>query len=357
MSIIYDREATKKRRLELDQYLSTSVLGTDFVCADHLRCRSSHTGAFYEGQLHHVGRFYDLIFDNMPLRVVVVGQEYGHGPSLVDSPSRHAMIMRSALGGYSARNPHMRGTTNVLRLLFGIPLGTDLDSEFITIEGKRIHIFDAFALVNYLLCTATEGVGTMRGIATPTMKKNCKVHFSKAIRILDPSIVIVQGKTFWPHVRQAFDSVTNLIEHVYRARLGSTETLVAVFAHPSARYPHNWGVNDHTPYLLGTVVPTIATIRQILQGDFRFAINKPPKARSLAAPGEYRKGTSAQWGLDAIRAAGSISKEELKALARVACKAGEFKCTVDPGQRIIHMTRDYIVRGFVKKEGDVYKPM
>ncbi len=71
-------------------------------------------------------------------------------------------------GDYQARNPHMRGTANVLRLLFGIPLGADHNSEFMMIEGERIHIFDAFALVNYLLCSAVSADGRMRGLAART---------------------------------------------------------------------------------------------------------------------------------------------------------------------------------------------
>jgi len=182
------------------------------------------------------------------------------------------MIMHSGLncrfkaeGGYKARNPHMRGTTNVLRLLFGISLGTDHDSEFMMIEGERIHIFDAFALTNYLLCSAVSTDGRMRGSATRTMMENCQGHFREVMRILEPSVVIVRGKTFWAWVSAVFDSVTQETDHVYRARLEPTETFVAVFTHPSAHFPHNWGANEQTPYLLETVAPSIASIRQQLR--------------------------------------------------------------------------------------------
>ena len=272
MTVTCDRQRTEARLLALEQYLTTNILGADFVCPDYRVCRSSHAEAFYEGQLHHVGQFYDLLLDDLPLRVVVVVQEYGHEPPRVGCQARYDMIMSSGLdyrfkagGGYKARNPHMRGTTNVLRLLFGIPLGTDHDSEFMMIEGKRIHIFDAFALVNYLLCSAVSTDGKMRGLATRTMMKNCQGHFREVMRILEPSVVIVQGTTFWAWVSAAFDSVTQKTDHVYRARLGRAETSVAVFTHPSAHFPHNWGANDQTPYLVETVAPSIASIRQQLR--------------------------------------------------------------------------------------------
>ncbi len=269
MTLTCDRQKSKARLLALEDYLTTNVLDADFVCPDCWECKSSHAETFYEGQLHHLGKFYDLLFNDLPLRVVVVGQEYGHAPSRVGCKARYEMIMSSGLDcrfkagdGYQARNPHMRGTTNVLRLLFGIPLGTDHDSEFMMIEGELIHIFDAFALVNYLLCSAVSTDGKKRGLATRTMTKNCHGHFREVMRILEPSVVIVQGKTFWTWVSAALDSVTQQTDHVYKARLGPTETFVAVFTHPSARFPHNWGANEQTPYLLETVAPSIASIRQ-----------------------------------------------------------------------------------------------
>ena len=182
------------------------------------------------------------------------------------------MIMKSGIGhrfmagnGYPARNPHMRGTTSLLRLIFGIPLGTDHESEFIMIDGKRVHIFDAFALVNYLLCSAVATDGGKRGMATRTMKRNCRGHFREVMRVLEPSLVVVQGKTFWVSIREAFDRVSQETEHVFRARLGTAETLVAVFTHPSAHFPYNWGANHQTQYLLGTVAPAIEYIRQQLR--------------------------------------------------------------------------------------------
>ena len=181
------------------------------------------------------------------------------------------MIMGSGLGsrftkqqGYEVRNPHMKGTTSVLRLIFGIPLGTDHHSEFLSIEGKRVHIFDAFALVNYLLCSAVPE-GTRNGKATPTMMSNCRGHFRMVMNILEPSVIIVQGKGFWEKsIRHSFDSVSQVSDFVYKAKLGSHESFIAAFSHPSAHFPYNWGINDHTEYLQNTVVPSIKIIHDHL---------------------------------------------------------------------------------------------
>ena len=269
MTVTCDRPKTEARRLALEQYLTTNVLGADFVCSHYRECRSSHAETFYEGQLHHVGKFYDLLFDDLPLRVVVVGQEYGHGPARFSLQQRYELVMsvghdlRFLAHDGPARNPHMKGTTSALRLLFGLPLGTDYQSEILTIDGQCCHLFDAFALVNYLLCSAIRSDGTRRGQATDTMKANCRHHFREALHILEPSVIVVQGEKFWlSGVSSSFDSVSHLTRNVYEARLGSLQILVAAFAHPSAGPPKNWGTNDHTPYLLNVVKPSLEWIRQ-----------------------------------------------------------------------------------------------
>lgn len=277
MAITCNQQKTAERCQALEAYLTANVLGAEFTCRHYEACRSSHAGTFYEGQLHHLGRFYNVVSDGVPFRVVIVGQEYGEGPPRVSCQVRYGKIMSSGLDcrfkardGYTARNPHMKGTTSVLRLLFGIPLGVDHDSEFLTIGGERCHLFEAFALVNYLLCSAVSTDQGTRGQATPTMKKNCQQHFRKTLEILEPVVIIVQGKSFWWWVREAFDKVPVTQEAkdlpVYIVRLGSIQAFVAVFTHPSAPFPHNWGTNDHTPYLRKTVKPSVAWIRRQILG-------------------------------------------------------------------------------------------
>ena len=266
-----DQQNSEKRILAVEQYLTEHVLGTDFVCSSYNSCKSSHLGAFYEGHLHHIGKYYGVTLNGSPLRVVVVGQEYGHPPARVDCQARYAMIMDSGLGcrfkagdGYRYRNPHMKGTTSVLRLIFGISLGTDHNSEFLLIEGKRVHIFDAFALVNYLLCSAVLD-GTRNGKASQTMMSNCRGHFRKVMHVLEPSVIIVQGKGFWQKsISKSFDSVSQVSDFVYKVKLGSHESFVAAFSHPSAHSPYDWGRNEPTEYLQNTVVPSVKIIHEHL---------------------------------------------------------------------------------------------
>src|SRR5438034_300124 len=76
MTLTCDRRQSEDRRRALEQYLTTNVLTAEFLCTHYRECKSSHTATFYEGQLHHVGRFYDLLCDRLPFRIVIVGQEY-----------------------------------------------------------------------------------------------------------------------------------------------------------------------------------------------------------------------------------------------------------------------------------------
>ena len=225
MTITCNPTKTEERRINMEQYLRENVLDEvhgRFLCRSADACKGSHSGIFYEGQLHHLGRFYDIAIDGKPFRTVVVGQEYGGEPNHFSCANRYQDIFENCgLGarftnseGYPPRNPHMKGTTSALRLVFGAPLGVDHASEFLSIQGQRQHIFDAFALVNYLLCSAMRRGEGSRGAATHRMKENCRCHFREVMKILEPVIVIVQGKGYWDYMKSSFDDVRQQAEHL-----------------------------------------------------------------------------------------------------------------------------------------------
>jgi len=254
-----DPQKSQDRSKALQNYFREHVLsGTNFICQHEKACKASHRSDFYEGQLHHVGANYDLREGDQPFRVVVCGQEYGRGPNHVDMDKRYRDIVDGSglnsrffsTPGYEPRNPHMRGTTSVLRLLFGLSLGSDHADEYIAVNGSPVHIFDAFALVNYLLCSATDG--NRIGKSTRTMQRNCAGHFRTAINILQPTILVCQGIGVRNWLANAFavDSIQCGLE---RIKTDVLDTLVLDLTHPSSRSPTNWGWNDHTDYLLNTV--------------------------------------------------------------------------------------------------------
>ncbi len=206
-----DLTATVGRIEELQKYFDKSVLRNgQFICSSKDECKGSHPGTFCEGQLPHVGTHYDLTRNGAPFRIVVVGQEYGHPPNHVDIIARRRMIVDTfgtsrrfrAENGFRARNPHMKGCTSLLRLLFGKDLGSDYEGESVELGGTRIHIFDCFALVNFLLCSALPRGsicsdelilrGGKRGEATRIMQRHCARHFGATLERLEPTIIVVQ---------------------------------------------------------------------------------------------------------------------------------------------------------------------
>ena len=267
-------DKTRSRANELEEYFGGRVLhDNQFVCQHYQQCLTSCGNSdFYEGQLHHIGEHYDIEIDGRPSRLVIVGQEYGHGPSRVSLKSRSDIIRRSASSGFRDRNPHMKGTTSLLRLLLRRSVGDDELGEKLFPE-QSTHIFEGFALINFLLCSAverrdqrevqgvqqrTEHPRGLRGRSSASMQKNCAKHFLRAVEILDPTIILLQGFGVrnWLGKALGLHPRTNLIEQI---NFGSKARTVMTFMHPSAPSSGWWGNSIKSQYLHYTVVPTVQT--------------------------------------------------------------------------------------------------
>lgn len=268
-----DPEATARRRDTLKAYMDEHVLGPGgFCCAFYAACRGStrDDDRFFEGQLSHLGHRYDLSLDGRPLRVVVVGQENGAPPEGVDGScislaERYEQIHnRSGLerryyagGGHQPRNPHMRGTTSALRIIFGKGLGSNWEQEFLEpTPGDRFHLFDAFALVNVLLCSNFHA-DKNTGAATKTMRRNCLRHFAATIGILQPTLLVLQGYGVLKWLSPVLGVMDERAPHLSEARLAGNRVLVCRFSHPAAHANLSWGNRPSAPCLLQVVEPTL----------------------------------------------------------------------------------------------------
>jgi hypothetical protein len=280
-SVSADADRTLARIAELRTYMDGNVLGPDGFCCSYAKvCRASIRPGhrFYEGILSHVGRHYDLVIGGKELRVVVVGQEAGHAPEPKFKPEhvsledryravvdRHGTGRRYyAAGPYPARNPHMRGTTSALRVLFGLGLGDSWEQEFLLAEdGDGFHIFDAFALVNVLLCSA-HPPGSSDGASTEVMRSNCLRHFRATVRILEPTVLIVQGKGVRSWLASAVEAEEHLSPTLSRTTIAGRSILAAQFSHPSARGNPPWGDRLDATYLTDVVAPTMRELVALL---------------------------------------------------------------------------------------------
>lgn len=258
--------------------MAAHVLGhRGMVCASYVDCVQSHRGQFFEGQLHHVGRHFDAFLDGRPLRVLVVGQEYGNRPARVTLSDRYQDVaVRTGLqkhfrraGVAEGRNPHMRGTTSLLRLIFGRDPGDRHEQEFFETPGGRVHLYDMFALVNSLLCSAIadgeSDTGSKHGRSTPTMQANCARHFVQTMEILEPTLVVAQGKGTLQWMTPSLRDERVVSDTLRWARIGQHSMLLATFSHPSAQGQLNWAELSR-PYLHNVVAPTIRAARHLLLG-------------------------------------------------------------------------------------------
>lgn len=229
--------------------------------------------------MSHVGKCFDLSLGGHPLRIVVVGQEPGWPKEplapgrgrLVPPEARYRTVMATGYerryykeGEHAGRNPHMRGTTSALRVILGLGTGSSFEDEFVKpSNGQPFHVFDGFALVNRLLCSAGTPK-TSQGKPTTTMMDNCLEHFTATMRILEPTLVITQGAKVAAHTREVFLRERSFSDHLHETRFDGSKVLVCNFSHPSAHGPIRWGDRLDAPYLSDVVVPTLEMARQML---------------------------------------------------------------------------------------------
>jgi hypothetical protein len=273
--ISVDVAETRRRTNRLRRYVKRTLLdGDEFICPHFKACRESIKPGhqFREGTMSHVGRRFDLVLNGKPLRVMVVGQESGL-PKDLSSPwaSKVGMTARShqvhdvtglhkryyAEPGHPGRNPHMRGTTSLLRTVFSKGLGDDYEGELVTpVNGNPFHIFDGFALVNRLLCSAGP-IKTSQGRPTRTMLGNCATHFAATVSILEPTLVILQGSLVAKSMSDVLMRRRAYSEHLHEAQIGAQRMLVCSFSHPSAHGAVRWGDQPRSAYMQEVVVPTL----------------------------------------------------------------------------------------------------
>jgi uracil-DNA glycosylase len=267
LCVTADVQATKARAVQLRSYMTRNVLrGGEFICSSQTQCRSSlHPGcSFTEAQLSHLGKHFDIHRDGTPMRVVVVGQEVGATGSPRRALAARYRDIHDASGmsrrfdsdeGHKRRNPHMRGTTLALRVIFGKGPGRDREGEFLDLGDGAAHLFDCFSLVNRLICSA-HTTGTSGGRPTSTMLDNCERHFAATLSILEPTLIVIQGVKVWQRSKGALPIVSQVTNHLVETRIGDAAALVCTFTHPSARGVHRWD-SPESPYFRSVVHPTL----------------------------------------------------------------------------------------------------
>jgi hypothetical protein len=97
------------------------------------------------------------------------------------------------------------------------------------------------------------------------MTENCIGHLVETVRVLEPSLCIVQGVPVAAALRSVSTELERISPNLARVRLGGEEMLLATFTHPSAkRTEYHWGRLTTVPYLHEVVVPTLREARSLL---------------------------------------------------------------------------------------------
>lgn len=240
-----DPARTALRVRQYDHYMRANVLDTagDFVCTSGGACRDAaravHPGcSFYGGQLGYIGDHYDLSVSGTPWRMLFVGMELGGtiAPySRIDRPTRSADHTRAFMPGN--RNPHMKGVMLGVRYALGLGAYEDPESEWLRLGDRtsdRAHALECYALMNARLCSATSKPRSNASAGVNAMTRNCFEHLRAVIEILEPSLVVIQGKGLWRELEPLLpgEDVGSGIP-LRRVEL-PIPTLVAALSHPRA---------------------------------------------------------------------------------------------------------------------------
>lgn len=272
--------ATERRARDLATYMDANVLDqSSFHCSSERSCRQDALflkngtpradRSFWEGQMSHVGKFYDTESSGIPWRVMVVGMEVGRPQEHITLLERRLQQRGAIDVEFKTRRPHMKGTTSALRLAFGRDPGTDYAGEMLTFDNDptRRHVMECYALANMRLCSAVV-TGTTTSAGTQKMSQNCLRHLEATVRILEPTLVILQGvgigRTVMASLKSA-ELVDRSLPHLHYCELGGVTTLVADFPHPYQQGSNshlNWGRSASTEYLDSVVSPTIRAARK-----------------------------------------------------------------------------------------------
>jgi hypothetical protein len=252
----FDTEKTQARYAALQAYYQTHGLNADsFACRYWSACSTSQKPGNinqYAGGTVGLMPFYDVSYRNQAVRIFVIGKEESHDPnkpygtaSNFEARSHHCLATIFA----QRRTNHIKGTLLTLQRIFGV---------------ESDYVYASYALGNALRCGFQKpdvATNTSALQDTPTMWQNCIGYLVREIEILEPTLIIAQGR--WSAVGKsslvalltfAFGAPTDLMRNESNSLYGLYE--FADFMLITSQHParlHLW----KSRYAPDTVWPTI----------------------------------------------------------------------------------------------------
>ena len=185
---LFDVDKTQKRYRLLDAYHAECGLNADhFSCKCYAECAASKRSADivkqYSGGTAGLAPFYDASYNGQDIRVLVVGKEAGFINNQLGTAENFYVQTLNNLNciNWSGKNNHIKGTLLTLQRIFQI------DTEY---------VYAAYALSNGFRCAFQDAdrADSRSGLPfTATMRKNRLEYLLGEIKILEPTVVILQG--------------------------------------------------------------------------------------------------------------------------------------------------------------------
>jgi hypothetical protein len=180
----FNAAKTRERYTQLQSWLNADCFSCPFFTA----CAASQkpgTVKQYSGGTAGLMPFYDAEYKGNPIRVLIVGKESGYMcNSEYGTSENFDTTTRNLLKciNWRQKNNHIRGTLITLQRIFSV------DSEY---------IYASYALSDALRCAfqAQDRAGNLSAVLdTSVMRSNCLGYLIDEIKILEPTLVIVQGE-------------------------------------------------------------------------------------------------------------------------------------------------------------------
>ena len=191
-------------------YQEQKISVNAFDCKNKDKCKVE----VFRGSEAHVGASY-----GEPFKVLIASLDRGKGKENIDKRTEEIEVLKE-----KDLNPHMKGTLETLKVIFSDEVKTKEATE----------LFKNFAMTNTAKCC----LGKNMSQAPWKFFDRCKEYTKAEVEILDPDIIITQGRCAAEVFALLYPSLKNKNKWYEWERdisLDGHKALVVCSVHPSAR--------------------------------------------------------------------------------------------------------------------------
>ena len=160
-------------------YAGNGLLVREFRCQHANACAEAAGCELNRGSEAHVGARY-----GEALRVVVVSLDIGGKGEPMDERRRTIEGLYRPDGNTSHMNLHMKGTTELLKVIYGIESNTE--------SG---NLYKLYAMTNAAKCSRSDPRSSAK--VPWELYKKCSGYAAKELAYLDPQLIVTQGNDAW----------------------------------------------------------------------------------------------------------------------------------------------------------------